>query len=189
MARLKGWLAAAVAGVIVAACDGGASAVPERGETARAESRPIVDEASASVRDRSPDERAVTPRFEGRPLWSSNRRYTAEENARRHFERNGEDFGAASVRDYVAKAHDFVGDPPAGAQTLTRSNGDRLIYDPKGNVFAVATRDGAPRTMFKPDDGPAYWAKVKADEAAGSRRRSGDRDGERAGNGGAGEGA
>ena len=66
--------------------------------------------------------------------------------------------------------------PPRGAQTLTRRNGDTLIYDPAGNVFAVATRDGAPRTMFKPDEGAAYWAKVKAREAEGGARRSRTRD-------------
>ena len=40
-----------------------------------------------------------------------------------------------------------------------------LIYDPKGNVFAVASKAGAPRTMFKPDDGMDYWAEQKAREA------------------------
>jgi pyocin large subunit-like protein len=49
-----------------------------------------------------------------------------------------------------------VGHPPKGALTLTRKNGDTLFYDPKANVFAVANKDGAPRTMFKPDEGMAY---------------------------------
>jgi hypothetical protein len=64
----------------------------------------------------------------------------------------------------------FTNRPPKGAQTLTRANGDRLIYDPASNVFAVATREGAPRTMFKPGEGPAYWDKVKAREAEGGAR-------------------
>jgi len=58
---------------------------------------------------------------------------------------------------------------------MKRANGDTLIYDPKGNVFAVATKDGAPRTMFKPDDGMDYWRKQKEREtqsASGSRRDS-----------------
>jgi pyocin large subunit-like protein len=167
----KGWLAALAAGVIVAACDGGASAVPTREQTQA--SQPIVDGASVEVRDRAPgtNDRAPVPRLNGKPMWSANRRFTAEQNAQRHFERNGADFGAASVKDYVAKAHDFVTDPPKGAETLTRENGDRLIYDRSSNVFAVATREGAPRTMFKPDEGAAYWTKVQTQEAAGPRRR------------------
>ena len=43
--------------------------------------------------------------------------------------------------------------------------------DPKTNVFAVATKDGAPRTMFKPETGQAYWDQQKqreADRANGS---------------------
>ena len=118
------------------------------------------------------DPGAVVRRVDGKPMWSSNRRFTADQNAQRHFERDGADFGAASVEDYVGKVHRFISRPPKGAQTLTRANGDRLIYDPASNVFAVSTRDGAPRTMFKPDDGAAYWAKVKAREADGGARTS-----------------
>ena len=32
------------------------------------------------------------------------------------------------------------------------------------NVFAVMSKAGAPRTMFKPDDGMAYWEQQKARE-------------------------
>ncbi|MDB5455720.1 MAG: hypothetical protein JWP92_1305, partial [Caulobacter sp.] len=98
-------------------------------------------------------------------MWAANQRRTAEENAQRGFERNGQAFGAATVDDYVRAAHAFVANPPKGAATLERGNGDRLIYDPKGNVFAVVTKAGAPRALFKPDDGAAYWAQQKAREA------------------------
>ena len=64
--------------------------------------------------------------------------------------------------DYVRAAHDFIGHPPAGAETLQRPNGDRLIYDPAGNVFAVVASDGAPRTLFKPRTGAAYWTAQQA---------------------------
>jgi pyocin large subunit-like protein len=102
---------------------------------------------------------------EGKPMWSPSRRYSAEENAQRAFERNGEAFGARSIDQFVKKAHAFVDHPPAGTETLTRSNGDVLFYDAKSNVFAVAAKDGSPRTMFKPDDGRAYWEKQKDREA------------------------
>lgn len=107
---------------------------------------------------------------DGAPLWSATSRVGAAENAQEKYDRNGEAFGAETVDDYVDLAHAFIAKPPAGTQTLTRNNGDRLYYDPKANVFVVATRDGAPRTMFKPDDGAAYWEQQKRREA----RRGGD---------------
>jgi pyocin large subunit-like protein len=102
---------------------------------------------------------------EGKPEWSASKRFSAEENAQRAFERNGEAFGARSIDQFIKKAHAFVDHPPKGTLTLTRANGDTLFYDPKANVFAVANKAGAPRTMFKPDDGQAYWDKQKDRES------------------------
>jgi hypothetical protein len=111
----------------------------------------------------------------GKPRWASSRKYAADESAQYHFQRDGADFGAKTVDDYVAKAHAFVDKPPKDVLTLTRSNGDKLLYDAHGNVFAVVTKDGAPRTMFKPHDGQAYWDKQKAREDEYAKRsESGD---------------
>ncbi len=99
------------------------------------------------------------------PLWSKNRKYTADDNAHYHFEKHGPEFGARSYADYLAMVHGFIHSPPPGTQTLKRSNGDTLFYDPKGNVFAVMTRAGAPRTLFRPDTGAAYWQQQKQIEA------------------------
>ena len=164
----------------VAACDNGPSAVagtepmePQR--LASADAGPAAD-----TTDRADDDRRNDPvrQIDGKPMWSTSRDRSAEENARRAFERNGEAFGARTLDEFVRTAHAFVGAPPAGAQTLTRANGDVLIYDPKANVFAVKTRDGAPRTLFKPDDGPAYWQEQKDREvrrsASASRRDGGE---------------
>lgn len=129
-----------------------ASAAPDRPETRQAE--------------------APVPKVDGKPMWSASRRGTAQENAQRSFERNGADFGAKDLDDFVRKAHAFVEDPPAGTERLTRRNGDVLLYDPKGNVFAVATKDGAPRTMFKPEEGAAYWQGQKDREARRQTARS-----------------
>ena len=71
----------------------------------------------------------------------------------------------------MTKVHAFVDSPPSDAQTSDRSNGDRLIYAPKSNTFAVVSREGAPRTMFKPRDGASYWTEQKQRE---SERSSGD---------------
>jgi pyocin large subunit-like protein len=99
---------------------------------------------------------------DGKPLWTANKRHTAEENAQYAFGRNGEAFGAKDLDDFVAKAHAFVNHPPAGVEKISRSNGDTELYDAKTNVFAVVSKDGAPRTIFKPDNGPDYWAKEEA---------------------------
>jgi pyocin large subunit-like protein len=107
------------------------------------------------------------------PLWSKNRQYSADENAHYHFEKHGPEFSAKSYPDYMAMVHGFIHNPPPGTQTLKRSNGDTLFYDPKGNVFAVMTKAGAPRTMFRPDTGAAYWQQQKVIE---SQRRTPQRD-------------
>jgi len=168
----RAWPAMTIAALLLAACDGGPSAVPVRQEGG---ATPAAASGASPVDGfrRADDPRAApVPKIDGKPMWSANRRYTAEQNAQRGFERNGDDFAATSVKDYVAKAHAFVADPPKGAQKVTRKNGDTLIYDPAGNVFAVVTAEGAPRTMFKPDDGPAYWERVRKQEAEGGARRS-----------------
>lgn len=151
----------------VAGCDSGASAVkaPTGGDRALAEA------GVAPVRERLEEDRRIDPRdapvrlIAGKPYWAANRTRSAEDNAQRSFERNGATFAAKSRDDYVSKVHAFISDPPKGAQTLKRSNGDLLIYDPKDNVFAVVSREGAPRTMFKPDEGGAYWDEQKSREA------------------------
>ncbi|MDP1630847.1 MAG: hypothetical protein Q8L66_05445 [Caulobacter sp.] len=167
---IKLWPGLAAA-LLVAGCDSGASAVPVRQPVTDPSTIGREDRTTPASRPSADDPRAApTPRLNGRPLWSANSRFTAQENAQRSFERNGAAFGAKTMDAYVARAHAFVAQPPKGAQVITRANGDRLIYDPAGNVFAVATRKGAPRTMFRPDEGAAYWDKVKAREANGGRR-------------------
>jgi pyocin large subunit-like protein len=127
---------------------------------AAAASAPSYEELVADPRD------APVPVVDGRPIWTANADRTAEENARAHFEDDGEAFGAETLEDYVAMVHAFTANPPPGAEVITRvSNGDRLIYDPTGNVFAVVTTEGAPRTMFKPDNGAEYWERQKEIEA------------------------
>lgn len=102
------------------------------------------------------------PLFHGEPMWSQNRAHTAQENAEFHFERAGADLGARTLDDFLTKTHRFVDHPPAGTLHMTRRNGDVLLYDPRDNIFAVATADGAPRTIFKPSDGMEYWNEQKA---------------------------
>jgi len=157
----------AIGALFLTACDGGATAVPASKASERRASSETTDTpapyAAASRRDDPRD--APVRLVSGKPFWAANRTRTAEENAERAFERNGEAFGAVTVDDYVEVAHRFVGNPPKGVETLKRANGDTLIYDPKGNVFAVVSKEGAPRALFKPDDGAAYWDVQKTRES------------------------
>ena len=167
---------------LLSACDNGPSAVSKQaaGTQMATASAPQRSESSADAPqvDHRKDTVAVTD--DGKPMWAPSRRNSAEEGAQRAFERNGEAFGARSIDQFVKKAHAFVGHPPKGTETLTRRNGDTLFYDPKANIFAVANKDGAPRAMFKPGDGAAYWQKQKDREGkrqtASGRSRSADDD-------------
>ncbi|HEY7900266.1 MAG TPA: hypothetical protein VIC25_03685 [Caulobacteraceae bacterium] len=148
----------AAAALMLAGCDGHKSAVSSTQPPSPAAT------ASAAYGGGAATE-AAAPLVNGKPMWAANRKHSAAENAQYQFTRNGSDFGAGNEGDYVTKVHAFVDSPPSGAQTIDRSNGDRLIYDQKSNTFAVVTRDGAPRTMFKPRDGASYWAQQKQRES------------------------
>jgi hypothetical protein len=173
-------LGASAAALLLAGCDNGPSAVRQGGAggaqvaTANAPGPTYGGDASGPGGQPKVDHRKdqVAKADDGKPVWAPSRAKSAEEGAERAFERNGEAFGAKTLDQYVQKAHAFVGHPPKGTLTLTRKNGDTLFYDPKANVFAVANKEGAPRTMFKPDDGEAYWEKQKTQAERQSARRS-----------------
>lgn len=170
MAKYKIALGLGLALVLVAACER-PSAVAKKEESAP--SREYVSRDETPRPSERSERREEVRQIDGKPIWSTSRRGTAEENAQRAYDRNGEAFGAKDLDDFVRKAHDFVENPPAGVQRLTRANGDTLLYDPKANIFAVVNRDGAPRTMFKPDEGAAYWEQQKTRVAQQASR--GDR--------------
>jgi pyocin large subunit-like protein len=160
---------------LLAACDNGPSAVAGKQaagtQMASAQAPARTDQAGDTAQvDHRHD--PVKLAADGKAMWSSSKKYSAEESAQHSFERNGEAFGAHDIDDFVSKAHAFVEHPPKSVQTIRRANGDTLFYDPKSNVFAVANKDGAPRTMFKPDDGKAYWDEQKSREGARAEHRS-----------------
>jgi pyocin large subunit-like protein len=177
-------LSAGLALVLLAGCERSSAVASkdhagggDRGSTYEDRSAPSSDDRRASD-DRGGSRRAdeQVRLVDGKPIWSSSRRGSAEENAQKSFDRNGEAFGARNLDDFVRKAHAFVERPPAGTERLTRRNGDVLLYDPKGNVFAVANKDGTPRAMFKPDQGSAYWDQQKTREARSQTARSDRKD-------------
>ncbi len=141
--------------------------------TSGSSDRSYGDEGGRRAREPVPD-------FHGEPMWSDNRRYSAQENATYHCGKSGPDIGAKGLDDCLTKVHAFIDHPSADVQTLTRANGDRLMYDPKANLFVVARKDGAPRTFFRPRTGAAYWVEQKTQVASGDdgyRRRSASRSG------------
>lgn len=160
MIARKDWIVAGLlaAGLGLGACDNGQSAVETRDRAESAED--AAAPAAATVVEAPP-----APSVE-KARWTSNRQNTTDQNIQRLYERNGAAFGAATAEAYVAHAHAFIANPPAGTETVRRANGDTLYYQASSNTFLVANLDGVPRTMFKPDNGAAYWEQQKAREAA-----------------------
>lgn len=174
--------AAACAALTLSACDNGPSAVQSR-DRSEAAAAPLMTAAAArgddalgpaGERGRAPGRRGASAQADNALgdglVWAANSRHTAEDNARYQFDRRGADFGLTDLKAFVSKADAFVAHPPQDVLKVERSNGDVLLYDPKSNVFAVADKSGAPRTMFKPTDGMAYWDAQKAREARGNDR-------------------
>ena len=56
-----------------------------------------------------------------------------------------------NARQHVDVSHNFVTNPPAGALTTTRKNGNTIYYNPTSNTFAVKNADSVLKTMFRTD--------------------------------------
>jgi len=165
--RVVLFAAAGALALTLAACGQKQSAVPSAAPQASTGTPGAVSQASlGDPRD------APVPLVSGKPMWAANRTHSAEQNAQFQFTKNGGDFGAVSEADYVTKVHAFIDRPPGDAQTLDRPNGDKLIYDAKVNTFAVVSKAGAPRTMFKPRAGAAYWSQQRDRESQRAKTAS-----------------
>lgn len=94
------------------------------------------------------------------PQWSKGKYSNWQQNAAAHWQKHGVEFPEfESADEYVQFANDFIKNPPAGTQTKTEKDGDTLFYSPEHNIFAVKSKQGVPRTMFKPNAGIDYWNK------------------------------
>ena len=148
----------------LAGCDNGGSAVVTRERSA---AEPVGLLAAEAVEDT-----VDAPVKAAKPPVTANRRETADAKVQRLYERNGAAFGAKSADDYLQKVRAFTEETPKGTETVKRPNGDTLFYQASTNTFAVVDRNGVPRTMFKPDDGPTYWAEQKERAPTFGQRRS-----------------
>lgn len=92
------------------------------------------------------------------PIWSSTGSETAEQNARKHWQKHGAEFPELhSYEQYVQAATSFVNNPPPSTLKKVDHDGDMLFYHPESNTFAVRSTEGVPRTMFRPSSGMRYW--------------------------------
>jgi hypothetical protein len=157
--------AAALALLGLAACGNGGSAVETRDRAADGAEAVLTSAAGAAADAADAPEKP-------KPVLTANRRETVDAKTARLFETNGADFGAASAEDYLAKVQAFTTRPPAGTERVERPNGDVLLYQASTNTFAVVSREGVAKTMFKPRDGAAYWAEQKAAAPTFGRRRA-----------------
>ena len=83
--------------------------------------------------------------------WTNGKSGTSNSNLATHWEKHSAEFPELqSANDYYRATLNFTNDPPVNTLTKTASNGDRLFYNPSTNTFAVTTKEGLPRTMFKP---------------------------------------
>ena len=162
-------MAGVLAMLVLAGCDSGGSAVETRDRTT---TEPVAL-ISAAAPESQFEAGETAP--EAKPPVTANRRETADAKVQRLFERNGAAFGARSADDYLTKVRAFTEATPKGTETVKRPNGDTLYYQAATNTFAVVDRNGVPRTMFKPDDGPTYWAQQKERAPTFGQRRSGAR--------------
>ena len=157
-----------IAGAILlglVACDNGPSAVETRDRDAVTG---IAVTSGAAATGAIGDGPAVAEKT----TLTANRRESVDAKITRLYETNGSDFAARSPEDYLAKVRAFTDTPPEGVETVKRPNGDTLYYQASTNTFAVAARDGTPRTMFKPNEGPTYWAEQKERAPTFGQRRS-----------------
>lgn len=166
---MRVWISTGVAftaALTLASCGNGDSAVETRDRTAEATPVALVSTAAAATpAEGGGAEKAVI---------TANRRETVDEKIQRLYERNGADFDARSAEDFLDKVTAFTTRTPSDVERASRPNGDTLLYQASTNTFAVVARDGTARTMFKPDDGPTYWAEQKAAAPTFGQRRSQD---------------
>ena len=79
-------------------------------------------------------------------------------NLERHFRKHRAEFPEyKTAAEYGNAALKFFKTPPKGTEFKRRSNGDRLFYYEKENLFGVTTKNGAVKTFFRPDSGRRYW--------------------------------
>lgn len=79
-------------------------------------------------------------------------------NLQRHWEKHHAEFPEFKTeKEYGDNALLFFQYPPKGTLFKRNEAGDYLFYHQPSNTFGVTTKDGVPKTMFRPSAGIKYW--------------------------------
>ncbi|MBA4155810.1 hypothetical protein, partial [Flavobacterium sp.] len=90
------------------------------------------------------------------PIWNSTKTKTAVENAFYHWEKHGKEFPELlNAKQYVEYAHEFF--KSKNALVKIRPKGEIIRYDLLSNTYGTFTKNGVPKTMFKPKQGIVYF--------------------------------
>lgn len=85
-------------------------------------------------------------------IWTATANKTSAQNAYRHYKDHHADFpDVQNALQYVQKATDWLHNPPPEADFCFRPNGDFVVFDETTDYFGVMTKDGVPRTFYKPN--------------------------------------
>jgi hypothetical protein len=93
----------------------------------------------------------------GKKIWSSTNKRTSVQNAFKHWKDHRSEFPElCNAKQYVERSRSLF---LHSEKTLTkvRNNGEILHYQPISNTFGAFTKDGVPKTMFRPLKGIHYW--------------------------------
>jgi hypothetical protein len=77
-----------------------------------------------------------------------------------HYLKHADEYGAIGIDAYLARARSLLStDVGNGIRGFTRANGDTVRFNVRTGEFAAGAPDGTIRTLFRPDDGLAYYLK------------------------------
>jgi hypothetical protein len=87
--------------------------------------------------------------------------FASRQLAEEHFDKHvvaGHEFTFTSLAEYVKATIEFRDNPGPGSEARYDSRSGTLrLYNPTTNIFGSYNRDGTTKTMFKPQEGRAYW--------------------------------
>jgi|GEM_PF-2596136 len=83
-------------------------------------------------------------------IWTRGPMGNAVENATKHFQKHGHEFGFKTEQEYVAAAVKFTTEPlPTAVLKNIQRDGDVAFYNPKTAEYGVRSKNGYIRTYFK----------------------------------------
>jgi RHS repeat-associated protein len=85
-------------------------------------------------------------------IWNPTKSKSSVQNAYDHWTKHRSDYPhLQNALQFVHFAKNFIKSPPVGSLIKIRANGEKVVYDPKTELFAVGRPNGDPKTVFIPD--------------------------------------